>query len=292
MYLKIHGDRNTMEIDLILKIGGSSLSNKRLLAKAIKSQSPEDIKEALMVDKQNIDRIASEIGELLSLGIKKMIILTGVGSPGHFIVLQHGIHKGNSGNINQHLGLTDAQIAVNRLRQGLLEAFIEYKVPVVQLYASSIYESNKMRIIRGDTANFERFLENGMIPVISGDVVPDLTLGYSVLSGDQILLDITQKFAPQKIIFGSDVDGVFEEDPKENSNALLIPQIPYSQLPQIIGQLSGEDASGQMKGKLIEIKNLLERGQKEIYLLNITKRGALLDVIKGNIGRCTRIFMD
>jgi len=198
-----------MEIDLILKIGGSSISNKSLLAKALKSQSPDDIKEALAINKKNIDRIATEIGDLYSSGVKKMIILTGVGSPGHFVVLRHGIHRGNSGNINQHLGLVDAQIAVNRLRQALLEAFVANKIPVVQLYASSIFESNKMRIIRGDTSNFDRFIENGIIPVISGDVVPDLSMGYSVLSGDQILLDLVKKFHTKKIIFGSDVDGVF-----------------------------------------------------------------------------------
>ncbi|MHA2096835.1 MAG: amino acid kinase family protein, partial [Candidatus Hodarchaeales archaeon] len=149
-----------MEIDLILKIGGSSISNKLLLAKALKSQSQADIDKVLAINKQRIDHIAAEIGELYSSGLKKMIIITGVGSPGHFVVLQHGIHKGNSGNINQHLGLVDAQIAVNRLRQSLLEAFVENKTPVVQLYASSIFESNKMRIIRGDTSNFDRFIQN------------------------------------------------------------------------------------------------------------------------------------
>ena len=63
-----------MEIDLILKIGGSSISNKSLLAKALKSQSPNDIEGALAINKQNIDRIAAEIGELYSSGVKKMII--------------------------------------------------------------------------------------------------------------------------------------------------------------------------------------------------------------------------
>ncbi len=277
-----------MDIDLILKIGGSSISNKRLLAKALKSQSPGDIKVALAVNQQNIDCIAAEIGELFSSGVKKMIILTGVGSPGHFVVLQHGIHKGNSGNINQHLGLVDAQIAVNLLRQTLLEAFVANKIPVVQLYASSIYESNKMRIIRGDTSNFERFIQNGIVPVISGDVVPDLSMGYSVLSGDQILLDLVKKFIPQKIIFGSDVDGVFDEDPKINPAANLIPEIPHSRINEVIEQVSSGDASGQMKGKLVEIRNLLDLGQKEIMLLNITRKGALLEAVTNNSGRSTR----
>ncbi|MHA2095189.1 MAG: amino acid kinase family protein, partial [Candidatus Hodarchaeales archaeon] len=132
----------------------------------------------------------------------------------------------------------------------------------------------------------------GIVPVISGDVVPDLTMGYSVLSGDQILLDLVKKFSPPKIIFGSDVDGVFDKDPKTNSDASLIPDIPYSRIDDVVGQVSSGDASGQMKGKLIEIRNLLEDGQREIILLNITRKGALLGAIGGNSGRNTRFYND
>ncbi|MHA1542845.1 MAG: isopentenyl phosphate kinase [Candidatus Hodarchaeales archaeon] len=277
-----------MEIDLILKIGGSSISNKMLLYKALKTKSNEDIKAALTLENSIIEQIAAEIGALFKGGMKNMIILTGVGSPGHFTVLRYGLHKGFSGDVSQHIGLLDAQIAVNRLRQSLLEAFFKNGMPVVQVYASSIYESDKMRIIRGDTSNFERFLKIGVIPVISGDMVPDKTMGYSVLSGDQILLDLVKKFRPKKIILGSDVDGLFDSDPKVNPNAKLIPEVNGTEIEELIQQLEGGDASGQMKGKLIEIKHLLELGFKDIILLNINKPGVLNQAVNDNTGRFTR----
>ncbi|MHA2319953.1 MAG: isopentenyl phosphate kinase [Candidatus Hodarchaeales archaeon] len=270
-----------MEIDLILKIGGSSISNKMLLYKALKTKSTEDIKAVLTLDYSIIEQIAAEIGALFKGGMKNMIILTGVGSPGHFTVLRYGLHKGFSGDVSQHIGLLDAQIAVNRLRQSLLEAFFKNGMPVVQVYASSIYESDKMRIIRGDT-------KIGVIPVISGDMVPDKTMGYSVLSGDQILLDLVKKFRPKKIILGSDVDGLFDSDPKFNPNAQLIPEVNGSEIEEIIQQLEGGDASGQMKGKLIEVKHLLELGFKDIILLNINKPGVLNQALNDNTGRFTR----
>lgn len=277
-----------MEIDLILKIGGSSISNKMLLYKALKTKSNEDIKAALTLENSIIEQIAAEIGALFKGGMKNMIILTGVGSPGHFTVLRYGLHKGFSGDVSQHIGLLDAQIAVNRLRQSLLEAFFKNGMPVVQVYASSIYESDKMRIIRGDTSNFERFLKIGVIPVISGDMVPDKTMGYSVLSGDQILLDLVKKFRPKKIILGSDVDGLFDSDPKVNPNAKLIPEVNGTEIEELIQQLEGGDASGQMKGKLIEIKHLLDLGFKDIILLNINKPGVLNQAVNDNTGRFTR----
>ena len=279
-----------MEIDLILKIGGSSISNKKLLATALASQSPEDIKAALTIDKQVINNIAAEVGKLYSSGIKNMIILTGVGSPGHFTVLRYKLHKGYSGDEKQNLGLIEAQNAVNRLRQFFLESFLEHKVPTMQVYASSIYESDKMRIIESYTRNIALFLKVGIIPVISGDMVPDKTMGYSVLSGDQILKDLAEKFRPKKIVFGSDVDGLYSSDPKLNPEAKLLPEISHEQIPEIITQLSGEDASGQMKGKIIEIKNLLDAGFKDILLLNITKRGVLAQAVNQNSGNFTRFY--
>jgi isopentenyl phosphate kinase len=222
--------------------------------------------------------------------MKRMIILTGVGSPGHFTVLKHGLHKGDNGSLEQHLGFVEAQIAVNRLRQSILEAFWHHKLPAVQVYASSIYQSKKMRIIRGDTTNLKGFIEVGMVPVISGDIVPDMSMGLSVLSGDQILLDLAKQYPPETVIFGSDVDGIFDTDPKINPDAQLITEISKNKMDDLIKEASGRDASGQMRGKLTEIKNLLDAGFKEIIVLNLTKKGILIPVIKERKGIFTRIY--
>ncbi|MHA1969115.1 MAG: isopentenyl phosphate kinase [Candidatus Hodarchaeales archaeon] len=266
-----------MTIDLIIKIGGSCISDKGLLLEALKSKTTE-VSDIIQLKIDTIDQIAEDLGEVFR-SLKKIIVLTGVGTPGHYTVLKYKLHKGNDNTFEQHLGLLEAQIAVNRLRQEFLEAFLRHKLPVVQFYASSIYESDKIRITRGFTDNIERFLSLGMVPVISGDMVPDKTMGYSVLSGDQILADLAKRFKPKKIIYGSDVDGVFETDPKLNPNSNLIPELTKKELEENISLISGSDASGQMGGKLLEIKNLMDTGFKEIILLNLTKKNRLQEVL-------------
>lgn len=278
-----------MKIDLVLKIGGSCISNKALLHNALRTQRPEDIDIALQVNTTVIDQIASEIHEILNEN-PKMIILTGVGSPGHFTVIKYGLHKGNNGSLQLHVGFLEAQIAVNYLRQAFLEALLKHKVPAIQLYASSIYQSDKMRIIKGDVENLKSFLEVGMIPVISGDMVPDKTMGYSVLSGDQVLYDLTKDFQPDTVIFGLDVDGVFTKDPKIDPEAKLLPEISKEKIDELIKQeFATNDASGQMKGKLCEIRNLLEAGFREVLLLNLTKQGNLTQIVRERRGIFTKI---
>ena len=172
----------------------------------------------------------------------------------------------------------------------ILESFLKHKIPAFQAYASSMYESDKMRIIKGDTENIKRFLASGLVPVISGDMVPDVTMGYSVLSGDQILADLAKNYKPKKIVYGSDVDGIFDSDPKLNPNASLISQISRNEIDSLIDQISGEDASGQMRGKILEIRTLLDAGFKDILLLNLTKRGILSRVLNNEDVPHTRFY--
>lgn len=277
-----------MTIDLLIKIGGSCISDKGLILKALSSNS-SNVDEILKLNSQVIDQIADDLGTVYKT-IKKLIILTGVGTPGHYTVLKYKLHKGDNKTFEQYMGLLEAQIAVNWLRQEFLESFLKHKLPVVQFYASSMYESDKMRITRGFTDNMEKFLSIGMVPVISGDMVPDISMGYSVLSGDQILADLAKKFKPKKIIYGSDVDGVFDSDPKLHPESKMIKELTKTELEEKIAAISGSDASGQMKGKLLEIKNLMDAGFKEIILLNLTEKSRLQNVLNLESVPFTRFY--
>ncbi len=277
-----------MSIDLLIKIGGSCISDKDHILKALKSNS-SNASKILKLKSAIINQIAEDLGAVYQ-SLKKLIILTGVGTPGHYTVLKYELHKGNNNTLNQHLGLLEAQIAVNYLRQEFLEAFLRHKLPVVQFYASSMYESDKRRIIKGSTDNIEKFMSTGMVPVISGDMVPDITMGYSVLSGDQILYDLAKKFKPKRIIFGSDVDGIYDSDPKKNPNSRLITEISRNEIDSRIEEIAGTDASGQLRGKLNEIKNLLNIDFGDIAIINLTKKGVLQQVLFGEEVLCTHFY--
>jgi isopentenyl phosphate kinase len=277
-----------MTIDLLIKIGGSCISDKDQILNVLKSNSLNASK-LLKINSMIINQIADDLGDVYQ-SLNKIIILTGVGTPGHYTVLKYQLHKGNNNTLRQHLGLLEAQIAVNQLRQEFLEAFLRHKLPVVQFYASSMYESDKRRIIQGTTDNIEKFMLTGMVPVISGDMVPDITMGYSVLSGDQILYDLAKKFKPKKIIFGSDVDGIYDSDPKKNPDSRLITQISRNEIDSKIEEIAGSDASGQLRGKLNEIKNLLDTDFNDIAIINLTKKGVLQKVLFEEELSCTRFY--
>ena len=55
-----------------------------------------------------------------------------------------------------------------------------------------------------------------MVPVLYGDVVLDANedLKMAVISGDQLVSYLSLKLKPERIILGSDVDGIFDRDLK------------------------------------------------------------------------------
>ena len=57
------------------------------------------------------------------------------------------------------------------------------------------------------------------MPVLYGDVVLDVEdkIKMAVLSGDQIVKYLAENLKPKKVVLGSDVDGIYNKDPKKYS---------------------------------------------------------------------------
>ncbi len=50
----------------------------------------------------------------------------------------------------------------------------------------------------------------------------DSEQGFAILSGDQLIVRLAIELDAERVIFGSDVDGIFTSNPKLDKNAKLI----------------------------------------------------------------------
>jgi isopentenyl phosphate kinase len=108
-------------------------------------------------------------------------------------------------------------------------------------------------------------------PVLYGDVVLDDKMGFTVLSGDQLVAYLALKYKAQKIVVGVDTDGLFDSDPKTNPNAQPYKKLTLAELKAIqpkLGKASGTDVTGGMAGKIAELIPAVEAG------VHITVTGA------------------
>jgi len=266
----------------VIKLGGSLLTDKT---------------KPYTYRKKVLKSVTQEIGECLEEGmIQSLVLMHGVGSYGHPPVLEHSLHKGFLGP-EQLLPLSRTQESVAKLRHIIVRELQNAGIPACLMYPSSMVVSEKMRMTDYFLEPLKGFASVGMVPLLGGDILIDSVMGWSVGSGDQLAVIICKELGARRLIFASDVSGIYEADPKLNPDAALIEVLNLSNLDEILermGKSGMVDASGAMKGKLkslVPAKPLIEKGL-EVGLLSMMEYGNLKAFLRGEEVPYTRVVVE
>jgi isopentenyl phosphate kinase len=254
----------------ILKLGGSVITEKT---------------HALSARPKVIDRIACELSSFGS----ELILIHGAGSFGHPIVKKYGIGLGHADF--RRIGVSETKLALMELNSLVVRALKNHKIPSVPFMPSCFMTAEEGRLTSMTINSLKRMLDTGYVPVLHGDLIPDSHWGVSVVSGDQMAVQLAKDLKASLVIFGCDVDGVFTSDPRLNRHAELVSQIRYSELERWIATVGGStetDVTGGMRGKLVEIAKLAD-DQTNVIIFNLAKRGNLKRLLNGDRLDCTRI---
>ena len=247
---------------VILKLGGSVITDK---------------KRALVARPKAIDRISAEISSFED----GLVIIHGAGSFGHPIVKKYGIGSGHQDF--RRIGVSETKLALLVLNSLVIRSLKSHRVPVVPFMPSSFMTAEEGRLTSMGIEPLKRLLETGYVPVFHGDLIADSAWGVSVVSGDQMAVQLAKELNARLVMFGCDVDGVFTSDPRSDRDATLVPKIKFSELGNWIGRVGGStatDVTGGMRGKLLESAKLADE-QTTIVIYNLTKRGNLNKLLKG-----------
>ncbi|HMK54656.1 MAG TPA: isopentenyl phosphate kinase [Methanobacteriaceae archaeon] len=262
---------------IILKLGGSVITRK------------EEIRPTL--DQENLQRISQEIADSK---VEKILIVHGAGSYGHPHAHEYGI--GNQIENNQDLtqkkmGFSITHQSVQMLNLEVCRALINEDIPAVPISPSSFIKTDKKRITDFKIDLINEYLDLGLVPVLYGDVVldSDLKIKMAVLSGDQILQYVATKLAARRVILGTDVDGIFDRNPKKHPQAQLIPTVTSQDDLNFLEGAQTTDVTGGMSGKVEELLKLAQKGI-ESEIINIDKKELLKRALRGEDVVGTRIL--
>lgn len=254
---------------IIIKLGGSVITYKN-------SSLPKPRKD-------NISRLAREIAGLYKTGNYKIVLVHGAGSFGHPIVKKYGLHKGMK-TTQQKLAYAKTAQSMLDLNEFIVKSLIRQSVPAVSFppHSFATQRAGKFKGFNHDVVG--KCLEEGQVPVLFGDGVLDDEWGCSILSGDTIVSYLAKKLKVNKVVFLSDVDGIFEQDPKTNPQAKLIPEVNNRNLNQALSVLkcrssSDTNVTGEMYGKMMAIKKELRK--KGVYIINGLQQGVLTRILAG-----------
>lgn len=246
----------------ILKLGGSVVTKK---------ESP------YTPHTENIRRLAKEISQTHD---RNMIILHGGGSYGHPLAKKFKIKEGYH-EPSQMVGFSKTRQAMIELNSLIVKALLDEGIPAVSVSPSSTMITENERIKYINFRVISKFLEEGFIPVLYGDAALDSQKRFTILSGDQLAVKLATELKAKRVIIGSDVDGVFNADPKVDPKAKLVEKLSLSELRTInLSQSQTTDVTGGMQGKVIELRPAIEQGIA-VILVNANEPSRIYNALIG-----------
>jgi len=189
----------------------------------------------------------------LSKIIKKfnepLIIVHGAGSFGHYYAKRYKISDKPTNSTKHVVKIRDSMQLLN---QKIIKIFHENHVNTFSFSPTSMYHNRK---IPNDWKKIlQKSISLNLIPVTFGDVLI-ANNGFYIHSGDLIVHDLCKLLNPKRVIFASNIDGIYQ-NPQDVSS--LIPIINNNKNNLKFSKLN-YDVTGGVKTKInqsLKIANL------------------------------------
>jgi len=176
---------------------------------------------------------------------------------------------------------------VRELSLLVVEELIKVGIPAVSVPPGSCFVMDKGRLIVENDETIRGLMHIGVMPILFGDVVVDRTNSFGICSGDQCMSYLASMYKPDRIVFVSDVDGLYSADPKADPDAKFIKEVKGHSV-KYDSESSVTDVTGGIRGKIDEMLAMCEY-TNECVLVNGTVPGRLEALLKGEEVVCTRV---
>ncbi len=229
---------------ILLKIGGSVITDKA---------------REMTVNDANVSMVARQIA---SAKVSQLVLIHGAGSFGHPQAAKY-LSAGFTAR-----GVWKTHAAVCELNVKIVDELQSKDVPALPVHPLDHVVVDQGRIVEFNLMALQLMLENGVIPVIHGDVVMDRSRHFSILSGDQLVNYLARTMRPQKTGMGTDVDGVLYH----GRTIRHLTPTGFDGYRAEIGTSRSPDVTGGMLNKVSELIDLAKLGIPS-RIFDATKEG-------------------
>jgi isopentenyl phosphate kinase len=235
---------NQQPITIFLKLGGSLITDKTRIEHA---------------HKVVIRRLAREIKAALGTRPDLQLVLGhGSGSFGHVAAKKHGTREGVKER-SGWLGYAEVAAAAARLNQIVTDVFVAEGVPVVSVPPSASARCEDGTLFYLDTFAVRTLLENGLVPLVQGDVALDTVRGATIVSTEDVFIYLVREFQPTHILLAGEVTGVYEQSDMSGAIIPVITSDNVAQYAAALGGSHGTDVTGGMAGKVRQMLHVVQQ---------------------------------
>jgi isopentenyl phosphate kinase len=208
----------------------------------------------------NIDAIGG-ISHILNQLKAPVVIVHGGGSFGHYWSVQYDMHTKPASYDTRGVSVVhESMVALNQIvvNSMLHEKLNPFGVPPA-VFTTAGHEPILAKIKQiGTIAN------SNVMPVTYGDVVHVQGSKYSILSGDAIMTLLAKVLRPAKVIFATDVDGIY----KDMYDKELLHEITVAEKKSVkFSNTVVADITGGMQRKVIEAFKIASTGI-DVFMVN------------------------
>lgn len=212
-----------------------------------------------------LGRLAHE----LRMAPSPLVVVHGAGSYGHIVAKTHGLAAG--GGTPEDVAQVHAD--VRELGGLVLVALQQARIPAVWISPFDCAGLRDGELAGMDATPTRAALDAGLAPVLGGDVVIDARRKWGILSGDVIMAHLAKELKPDRAVFATDVDGIFDRWP----GGTLLDRVPRD--ATIGGEGMHADVTGAMAGKLARAREVAKHAPT--HVVNGNAPGRLADLLSG-----------
>ncbi|XP_033762290.1 isopentenyl phosphate kinase-like isoform X5 [Pecten maximus] len=197
---------------------------------------------------------------------------------GHHHAKEYEVNNGVKGLPEEvkrrRYGMCLTRISVTKLNHLVVRSLVENDVNAIGLPAAGFWVTDTGKISRHGVTGIMELLDNGFVPVLHGDCVLDISKGCHILSGDVIIKTLCKEHLVNRVVFLSDVTGVYDKPPSE-TDAKHISKICVGENGKIMADISTTsspyDVTGGMLLKICTAMDIVtgSGGKTKVYVTKV-----------------------
>jgi len=246
---------------MLIKLGGSVITDKS---------------QYRTFNREVVRRLCAEIRDS---GVNAVVV-HGAGSFGHVIAKEYSLQNGFT-DPKQVPAVARVQYDVRELNLMVIDELLNAGIPAVSVPPGSCFMMDDGKLLLDEPEVLLSASLLGTMPVMFGDVVFDRSKGFGICSGDQIMEVLCGIYRPDRVVFVSDVDGLYDRDPKTDPDAKLLAEVTPELLNGVSSDSSVDDVTGGVRAK-IEAMLRMTSPERDCVLVNGSVKGRLYSLLKGD----------
>ncbi|MFC4438375.1 MULTISPECIES: isopentenyl phosphate kinase [Natrialbaceae] len=217
---------------IVLKLGGSVITDKE---------------RAETLDGESLGRAADAVAAALEAPTDSLaeglVVVHGGGSFGHHNASEHGVST--TAGTHDTAAIHDIHGAMKTLSAFVLSRLLEREVSAVPVHPFSAGYRDADGSLQFPTEQITTLLEEGFVPVLHGDVIGHAGRGATIVSGDELVVELAQALEADRVGLCSTVPGVLDAD-----DAVIDRIGSYADVESVLGESEATDVTGGMAAKV------------------------------------------